>query len=226
MKYLLIQIIKGIDCNAYSIQMNKQYRDGGDLDVPNLDKPLELLESWVKEAKEKGSEVPNAMAISTVCNDGKSHSRMVLLNYQNDEEIGFFTNLNSNKALELRNNNSISVVFWWPELERQVRLEGKARQMPANQVLDYHNTRPRKSQIAAWSSNQSKELHSREELAEKFNFYEKKFEGMDVPVPEHWGGFLITVESVEYWSGRPNRLHERILLTKLETGWNHKRLYP
>ena len=98
--------------------------------------------------------------------------------------------------------------------------------MPQDLVLDYHITRPRKSQIAAWSSNQSRELQSKEELSENFNFYEKKFEGMDVPVPEECGGFLITVESVEYWSGRPNRLHERILLSKLESGWSHKRLFP
>ena len=219
-------MIIGTQHNAALIQMNKQYRDGGNLEVPNLEKPLELLESWVKEAKQKGSEVPNAMTISTVSSDGKPHSRMVLLNYQNDEEIGFFTNLKSNKAVELESNNSISVVFWWAELERQVRIEGKARQMPQDLVLDYHITRPRKSQIAAWSSNQSRALLSREELSENFNFYEKKFEGMDVPVPEEWGGFLITVESIEYWSGRPNRLHERILLSKLESGWSHKRLFP
>ena len=219
-------MIIGTQYNAALIQMNKQYRDGGNLEVPNLEKPLELLESWVKEAKQKGSEVPNAMTISTVSSDGKPHSRMVLLNYQNDEEIGFFTNLKSNKAVELESNNSISVVFWWSELERQVRIEGKARQMPESLVLDYHITRPRKSQIAAWSSNQSRVLQSREELSENFNFYEKKFEGMDVPVPEEWGRFLITVESVEYWSGRPNRLHERILLSKLESGWSHKRLFP
>jgi pyridoxamine 5'-phosphate oxidase len=219
-------MIIGTQHNAALIQMNKQYRDGGNLEVPNLENPLELLESWVKEAKQKGSEVPNAMTISTVSSDGKPHSRMVLLNYQNDEEIGFFTNLNSNKAVELESNNSISVVFWWSELERQVRIEGKARRMPQDLVLDYHITRPRKSQIAAWSSNQSRELQSREELSENFNFYEKKFEGKDVPVPEEWGGFLITVESVEYWSGRPNRLHERILLSKLESGWSHMRLFP
>ncbi len=162
-------MIIGTQHNAALIQMNKQYRDGGNLEVPNLENPLELLESWVKEAKQKGSEVPNAMTISTVSSDGKPHSRMVLLNYQNDEEIGFFTNLKSNKAVELESNNSISVVFWWSELERQVRIEGKARRMPQDLVLDYHITRPRKSQIAAWSSNQSRELQSREELSENFN---------------------------------------------------------
>jgi len=206
--------------------MNKQYRDGGNLEIPNPNKPLELLELWVNEAKQKGSAVPNAMSISTVGIDGKPHSRMALLNYQKDEEIGFFTNLKSNKAKELAHNSSISVVFWWPELERQVRIEGKARMMPENLVTEYHLTRPRKSQIAAWSSNQSAELQSKEELTEKFNFYESKFEGVDVPVPEDWGGYLITVESVEYWSGRPNRLHERILLSKDNSSWNQKRLFP
>ncbi len=204
----------------------KEYRDGGEIVVEDPNEPLKLLSSWIQEAREKGLVEPNAMTLATVDESGTPRSRMVLLKFLEGEEIGFFTNTESDKSMEIKSTPAVSATIWWPEMERQVRIEGSAYEMKRSQVEEYHSSRPRKSRIAAWASNQSRPLESRAELLRKFEEMECEFEGTEVPLPPFWGGFRIVVDRIEYWSGRPSRLHERVVLKRTDESWSMSRLYP
>ena len=190
------------------------YRDGGEITIDDPGRPLSLLDEWIEEARGRGLVEPNAMNLATVDSSGAPRSRMVLLKMVDGDEIGFFTNLESDKSLEIAKCSSVAVTMWWPEMERQVRMEGTASQMDRSQVEEYHHSRSRKSRIGAWASAQSREMDSKDDLRKRFEEFESKFEGEEVPLPPHWGGFRITVNRVEYWSGRPSRLHERIVLER------------
>ena len=125
----------------------KEYRDGGEITIPDPARPLEVLSEWLEEAKSSGVTEPNAMSLATVDSEGRPHNRMVLLKHLQEETIGFFTNLESDKSLQIDQCDSVAVVIWWPEMERQVRIEGKASEMPREAVGLYHSKRPRKSRI-------------------------------------------------------------------------------
>ena len=202
------------------------YRDGGPIVITNANKPLNILKDWIKEAIDNNLIEANAMCISTVNQDGNPRSRMVLLKHITDSEIGFFTNLESDKAADIKNNENVAVTFFWPSLEKQVRILGKASKISREQTLEYHNSRPRLSQIAAYTSTQSKELDSIIKLDDEFRKTEAKFANQKIPLPDHWGGYKILVNSIEYWSGRPSRLHERVSLKLQNDKWIEKRLYP
>ena len=204
----------------------KEYRDGGEIIVDDPNEPLNLLSKWIREAGERGIVEPNAMSLATVDASGAPRSRMVLLKFLEGEEIGFFTNMESDKSIEIKSTPAISATIWWPEMERQVRIEGTAYEMKRSKVEEYHSSRPRNSRIAAWASDQSRSLESREVLLRKFEEMECEFEGTEVPLPPFWGGFRIIVERVEYWSGRPSRLHERVVLNRTDDSWSQRRLYP
>ena len=206
--------------------MRKEYRDGGEISIDDPQVPLGLLSEWLVAAKEAGEIEVNAMSLATVDSRGNPRNRMVLLKHLEDEEIGFFTNIESDKADEISSCNSVAATFWWPKMERQVRIEGVASLMDRDMVEEYHQSRPRKSRIAARVSDQSKPLESREELMRRFEEEEEKFEGGEIPLPDHWGGYLIVINRVEYWSGRPSRMHERVVLTKEDGLWSQRRLYP
>ena len=203
-----------------------EYRDGGEIIVEDSEEPLSLLSRWIQEARERGVVEPNSMSLATVDESGSPRSRMVLLKFLEGEEVGFFTNMESDKALEIQSTPEVSATIWWPEMERQVRIEGSAYEMKRSQVEEYHSSRPRDSRIAAWASDQSRPLESREDLLRKFEEMECDFEGTEVPLPPFWGGFRIIVNRVEYWSGRPSRLHERVVLTRTGDSWSQSRLYP
>ena len=203
-----------------------EYRDGGEIIVEDSEEPLSLLSRWIQEARERGVVEPNSMSLATVDESGSPRSRMVLLKFLEGEEVGFFTNMESDKALEIQSTPEVSATIWWPEMERQVRIEGSAYEMKRSQVEEYHSSRPRDSRIAAWASDQSRPLESREDLLRKFEEMECDFEGTEVPLPPFWGGFRIIVNRVEYWSGRPSRLHERVVLTRSGDTWSQSRLYP
>ena len=166
------------------------------------------------------------MNLATVDEKGNPHNRMVLMRHITEREIGFFTNLNSSKAADIVATQRTSCTLWWPQLERQVRIEGTAAEMPRNIVEEYFQSRPRNSQIAAWASKQSTELTSMERLHEEFRQFELKFSDKIVPTPTFWGGFTIHVDKIEYWHGKPFRLHERVILTKEENNWSTTRIYP
>ena len=206
--------------------VRRDYGKGTPIDIKDLDNPLELLSRWIQNAIDGGVTEPNAMNIATVDLKGNPRNRMVLLKYLDGDDIGFFNNLKSDKSLEIRSHSMVSATIWWPEMERQVRIEGVATQMDRALAEDYHSSRPRKSRVAAWASDQSRPLGSREELEERFDQYDSMFDGEDVPLPPFWGGYTIRADKIEYWEGRPSRMHERIVLTREEEGWDMTRLYP
>ncbi len=207
-------------------EMRVNYRDGGRLEIPDNKVPLELLINWIEEARNKKLIEANAICLSTIDESGNPQSRMVLVKYINNFEIGFFTNLGSNKANEINQNRNVSGVMFWPEMERQVRITGIASLMPRNKVLEYHRSRPRQSQVAAFTSIQSRPLKSLDHLIKEFQDTEIEFEEKEIPLSDHWGGYIIKISSIEYWSGRPNRLHERIILKIQDNEWSERRLYP
>tara|TARA_B100001027_G_C16211777_1_gene305472 strand:- start:54 stop:683 length:630 start_codon:yes stop_codon:yes gene_type:complete len=196
------------------------------LDSIDLINPLELLAKWVDEAKELGLPEPDAMNLATVDKNGDPHNRMVLMRHINDSEIGFFTNLASSKANDILSSGKTSSTLWWPQLGRQVRIEGKAKEMNRNMVDSYFAQRPRNSKIAAWSSKQSRELESMDKLHQVFDEFKDKFAAETILTPPFWGGFTITVEKIEYWLGREFRLHDRIVMSKLGDTWTKNRIYP
>ena len=206
--------------------VRRDYGKGTPIDIKDLDNPLELLSRWIQNAIDGGVTEPNAMNIATVDLKGNPRNRMVLLKYLDGDDIGFFTNLKSDKSLEILAHNVVSATIWWPEMERQVRIEGIATQMDRELAEDYHSSRPRKSRVAAWASDQSRPLKSREELEERFDQYDSMFDGDNVPLPPFWGGYTIRADKIEYWEGRPSRMHERIVLTREDEGWDMTRLYP
>ena len=206
--------------------VRRDYGKGTPIDIKDLDNPLELLSRWMQDAIDGGVTEPNAMNIATVDSNGNPRNRMVLLKYLEGDDIGFFTNLKSDKSLEILAHTMVSATIWWPEMERQVRIEGIATQMDIVLVDDYHSTRPRKSRVAAWASDQSRPLGSRQELEERFEQYDSMFDGEDIPLPPFWGGYTIRADKIEYWEGRPSRMHERVSLSRGDDGWDMTRLYP
>ena len=206
--------------------IRKEYRDGGEILLTEKGSPLDLLSRWIEDARESGVTEPNAMCLATVDEHGRPHNRMVLLKHLEGEEVGFFTNMESDKSTQIMSCDSVAVTIWWPEMERQVRIEGRAKPMGRALVEEYHSSRPRNSRIAVRASQQSRPLGSRAELLKRFQQEESQFEGKEVPLPEYWGGFTIKADRIEYWSGRPSRLHERVVLTKGPESWSQKRLYP
>ena len=206
--------------------VRRDYGKGSPIEVNDLDNPLDLLSRWMQDAIDGGVTEPNAMNIATVDSNGNPRNRMVLLKYLEGDEIGFFTNLKSDKSLEIRAHSMVSATIWWPEMERQVRIEGVATQMDRALAEDYHSSRPRKSRVAAWASDQSRPLGSREELEERFDQYDSMFDGEDVPLPPFRGGYTIRADKIDYWEGRPSRMHERVSLSRGDDGWDMTRLYP
>ena len=194
--------------------------------INNAKHPVEIVAKWLQEANDLGLEKPEAMNLATVGIDGKPRNRMVLMRHITETQIGFFTNLSSSKAKEITNNPNVSATLWWSEMERQVRIEGPAQPMCQDVVEAYFNSRPRKSRIAAWASKQSQPLSSMDALNKRFQEAEMMFTEGDVTLPKFWGGYTISVERIEFWLGKPHRLHERIVLTKEKDGWLRSRLFP
>ena len=194
--------------------------------INNAKHPVEIVAKWLQEANDLGLEKPEAMNLATVGIDGKPRNRMVLMRHITETQIGFFTNLSSSKAKEITNNPNVSATLWWSEMERQVRIEGPAQPMCQDVVEAYFNSRPRKSRIAAWASKQSQPLSSMDALNKRFQEAELMFTEGDVTLPKFWGGYTISVERIEFWLGKPHRLHERIVLTKEKDGWLRSRLFP
>lgn len=190
--------------------------------------PLALFASWFKDAEEH-PEIgePNAMSLATIGKDQFPKTRVVLLKSFGPEGFTFFTNYNSEKARDLAQNPGLCLSFFWPALERQIIIKGKAIKTSERESSEYFRMRPRGSQLSAWASNQSEEISSREVLEDEINDLKKKFEGKEIPRPAHWGGYLVRPVSFEFWQGRQNRLHDRIIFTSVESKkWIKKRLAP
>ena len=206
--------------------LRKNYTQAGlpDEDVPG--QPMELFKKWLGEALESDVLEPNAMVLSTVDENGYPNSRTVLLKGVQDESVRFFTNYESVKGEEIFLNNHVSVVFWWGELERQVRVRREAERISEKESRNYFRSRPRDSRIGAWASSQSAEIPGREVLEERFREMKEKYSGKEIPKPPFWGGFDIVISEIEFWQGRPGRLHDRIKYSKENSNWERKRLAP
>ncbi|UJH91498.1 pyridoxamine 5'-phosphate oxidase [Antarcticibacterium sp. 1MA-6-2] len=203
------------------------YSKGQLMEAEIPDDPLNLFQVWFEQMEKiKDLVEVNAMTISTMGLDGFPKNRVVLLKEFGAEGFTFFTNYNSEKAEALKANPHICLSFFWAELERQVIIKGKAEKCSEERSTEYFQSRPRGSQIGAWASNQSREIASREVLEESVRELENKFVNKDIPKPEFWGGYLVRPVSIEFWQGRPNRLHDRILYTKENEQWLTKRLAP
>jgi pyridoxamine 5'-phosphate oxidase len=206
--------------------LRAEYARGG-LDVPDLaGDPFTMFRRWLDEAVAAGLHEPNAMVVSTVSAEGRPSSRMVLLKGLSDEGFVFFTNLASRKGEELAANPQCSLLFPWHPLERQVRIEGSATPLDAETVEAYFQSRPRGAQLGAWASPQSQPVASRAALAASYAAVQERFGEGEVPVPPHWGGYLVAPESVEFWQGRPGRMHDRLVFQRDGASWGVVRLAP
>ena len=190
--------------------------------------PMELFQTWFRNADESETvEETNAMTIATIGKDGYPKSRVVLLKKITWEGFVFYTNYSSKKGTAIQENNNICLSFFWPALEQQIIIKGKAEKLAENLSDGYFESRPDGSKLGAWASNQSSVVSSREALEENLSSLEKKFKGKEIPRPKHWGGYLTKPTSIEFWQGRPNRLHDRILYTLQEDfSWKLERLAP
>lgn len=187
--------------------------------------PVLQLQKWLHEAIEAEVNEPNAMVLSTVGKNLQPSARVVLLRGVNENKLGFFTNYRSKKGMELEFNNKACLTFFWPEIERQIRIEGLVEIAPAKISDEYFNARPRNSKIGAWSSPQSKKLKDRGELEHLVTQFDKQYPNEKVPRPEFWGGYLLQPNYFEFWQGRESRLHDRIIY-EWENEWKKSRLAP
>ena len=188
--------------------------------------PIAQFKAWFDDATAANLPLPEAMTLATATPDGKPSARMVLLKQADEDGFVFFTNYQSAKAEELDANPYAALVFYWSRLDRQVRVEGKVVRTSAEESRDYFKTRPRESQIGAWASAQSEVIASREVLEQRAQEMEERYRDREIDCPEHWGGYRLTPERIEFWTSRIGRLHDRILYERVSDGWTISRLAP
>jgi pyridoxamine 5'-phosphate oxidase len=189
--------------------------------------PLEQFKHWWKEAEASSIEEVNAMTLSTISAEGWPEARTVLLKGYDEHGFVFFTNYNSSKSTQLDKHPNCSLLFFWKELERQVRINGIAEKISVQESIDYFNSRPDGSKIGAWASPQSMVVAGKAWLKETFDFYKERFKHGEIPKPPHWGGYRVKPIRMEFWQGRPSRMHDRICYSKTdETNWKIERLAP
>jgi pyridoxamine 5'-phosphate oxidase len=199
------------------------------LDEANCDSnPIEQFAKWFKEAKAADLKEPNAMTLATATLAARPSARIVLLKEVSEAGFFFYTNYGSQKGRECETNPQVALTFYWAELERQVRVEGTVRRVAPDKSEEYFRSRPRGSRIGAWVSNQSESIENRAVLDKRLAELEVRFAGSDdIPPPDYWGGYCVRPERIEFWQGRSNRLHDRILYAKDEKqGWTIGRLSP
>jgi len=190
------------------------------------DDPLTLFADWYAAAGRAGIYLAEAAALGTASPDGAPAVRMVLLKGFDARGFRFYTNYESRKGRELEANPRAALTFHWAVLERQVRIEGSVTRLTEAESAAYFASRPRGSRIGAWASRQSDVLDRRETLEDRVRDAERRFAGGDVPLPPFWGGYLLAASRIEFWQGRVNRLHDRVLFERTASGWERRRLYP
>jgi len=188
--------------------------------------PFELFRIWYNEACGSSPAFPNAMTLSTVSGGGSPASRMVLLSSFDERGFVFHTNYQSGKGSEIAAHPRVALLFWWDSPNRQVRIEGSVERTSKEESDAYFTERPRGAKLGAWASDQSRPLPSRETLEERVRKAEARFAGVPVPRPPHWGGYRVKPISFEFWTGREDRLHDRLRYDRTPDGWTTTRLYP
>ncbi len=188
--------------------------------------PIEQFRRWFAFARRVRCPWPSSFALATVGLDGAPAVRMMLLKGVDEHGFAFFTHYVGRKAAELERTPRAAMAFHWVELVRQVRVEGEVEKLSWAQSNAYFQSRPRASRIGAWASRQSEPLESRAAFDARYREYADRFRGAEVPLPPHWGGYRVRPRIIEFWQGRPNRLHDRFQYRREEAGWTRRRLYP
>lgn len=208
-------------------QIRREYLLGGLRRDHLNDNPFIQFKSWLEQAVASGIPDPTALVLATVDADGQPDQRIVLLKHLDDQGFVFYTNYNSKKARDIISNPKVSLHFPWHMMERQVRVNGTASRLSAAESLKYFVSRPRDSQIAAWASQQSQRISSRQFLLEQFQRMKEKFADGKVPLPDFWGGYRVVPHRFEFWQGGGSRLHDRFEYVSRSTGdWDIGRLAP
>lgn len=190
------------------------------------DDPIQQFQAWFDEALEAEVEEPNAMTLATTDATGRPAARIVLLKGLDERGFVFYSNYESQKGEQMNANPNVALVFWWEPLERSVRIEGTAEKLPEDESTEYFESRPHGSQLGAWASPQSRVIESREVLQKRLELVESEYDEGEVPRPPHWGGYVVHPREIEFWQGRPNRLHDRLRYRSMEDGWAIERLAP
>ena len=188
--------------------------------------PIEFFKAWFDAAEDSGIVMPESVALATATSEGAPSVRMVLLKAVNEKGFVFFTNYGSRKANEIEANRRAALCFHWASLERQVRITGSVERITEAESYAYFSTRGRGSRIGAWASKQSQPLLDRKELQRRVSETTSSFADQDIPLPPFWGGYRIRPEVIEFWQGKVNRLHDRLIFTRQGDDWSTERLYP
>ena len=207
--------------------MNQKNSLGLDSCFMDLDDPLELFKIWMAKAEKKEIGDPTALSLATTNNAGQPNVRMVLLKGLSSKGFVFYTNLNSSKSNELKENPKAAMCFHWKSFNRQIRILGSVTQVDAREADLYFNSRPYESKISAWASDQSKPMKQRSELLKKIEDLNEKYkDGKNVPRPPYWSGWCLKPSSIEFWLHKDNRIHERLRYNKIANDWKKEILYP
>ena len=208
-------------------QKNDKNSLGLDLCFEDLDNPIDLFKNWFKKAEETEINDPNAVALGTADQKNQPSVRMVLLKGLSNKGFVFYTNFNSKKGSDLKNNQQASMCFHWKSLRRQVRVVGSVEQVTKQEADDYFNSRPYKNRVSAWASSQSQKLESRDFFLSKIKEFEKKYSNQNnVPRPPHWSGWRVLPQAIEFWLDGEGRIHERLNYINNSGKWEKEILYP
>jgi len=208
-------------------RLRKEYTRAGLKESDAAPDPIAQFRRWFGEALAADLHEPNAMTLASATPDGRPSARVVLLKGFDERGFAFYTNYESRKGRELEDNPRCALVFYWGELERQVRVEGRASRVSEEESDGYFESRPRGSRLGAWVSEQSRPVESRDALEKRLRGLEAEYEGREVPRPHFWGGYRVEPEVIEFWQGRENRLHDRLVYRRSEGGgWRRERLQP
>ena len=207
-------------------KLRKEYEAKGLLEAEMADDPYEEFAAWFDDVVAAGIEEPNTMVVATASAEGKPSVRALLMKGLGTDGLVFYTNLESRKSVDLKENPYAAATFVWVPLHRQVRFEGRVEEVDAAEADSYFAVRPRGAQIAAYASDQSRPVSARSDLDKRFSEVESRFEGETIPRPASWGGWRLLADSVEFWQGQPNRFHDRVKYRKNSDGWEKERLAP
>ena len=210
----------------HAARLRKEYTRAGLAESDANPDPIAQFRRWFDDALAAGLREPNAMTLATATPDGRPSARVVLLKGFDERGFVFYTNYEGRKGEELEENPYCALVFYWAELERQVRVEGRVSRVPKRESDEYFGSRPRGSRLGAWASEQSRPVGGREVLEERLRVLEAEYEAREVPRPPFWGGYRVEPEVIEFWLGRENRLHDRLVYRRSGGGWGRERLQP